>query len=51
MDNNSSTTKVDKQIPWSFSTSPILSFKSTENNHDVYRGKGCIKKYSKVEEV
>ena len=25
----------------------ILSFKSIENNHDVYRGRGCMKKFSK----
>ena len=25
---------------------PILSFKSMENNHDVYRGKDCMKMFS-----
>ena len=25
---------------------PILSFKSIENNHDVYRGKDCMKMFS-----
>ena len=30
--------------PSGFSMSRISSFKSTENKHDVYRGKDCIKK-------
>ena len=34
---NSSTTKVAKHIPSSFSMSTISSFKSIENKHDVYR--------------
>ena len=42
---NSSTTKVSKYIPSGFSMSIILSFKSTENKHDVYRGKDCQKKF------
>ena len=25
--------------------STISSFKDIENNHDVYRGKGCMKKF------
>ena len=29
-----------------FSMSPISSFKSMENNHDVYRDKDCMKKFS-----
>ena len=35
---NSSTTKVDENIPLRFS-STISSFKSIENEDDVYRGK------------
>ena len=35
---NSSTTKVSEHIPFGFSMSTI-SFRSIENNHDVYRGK------------
>ena len=40
---NSSTTKVGDHAPSGFSMSTISSFKSTENKHDVYRGKDCIK--------
>ena len=39
------TTKVVKQIPSCFSMSTVSSFKSTENKHDVYRGKDCMKKF------
>ena len=42
---NSSTTKVEKHIPSGFSMSTILSFKSKENNHDLYRGKDCMKMF------
>ena len=42
---NSSTTKVSKHIPSGFSISTISSFRSTENKHDVYRGKDCMKKF------
>ena len=42
---NSSVTKVGKQIPSCFSMSTILSFKSKENKHDIYRGKNCMKKF------
>ena len=42
---NSSTTKVDKQIPSAFSISTISSFKSIKNKHDVKRGKDCMKKF------
>ena len=44
---NSSTTKVSKHIPTGFSMSTISSFRSMENKHDVYRGKDCMKKFSK----
>ena len=43
---NSSTTKVSKHIPSGFSMSTISSFRSTENKHDVYRGKDCMKRFS-----
>ena len=42
---NSSTTKVCKNIPSSFSMSTISLFKSIENKCDVYRGKKCMKKF------
>ena len=42
---NSSTTKVSEYIPSGFSVSTILSFRSIENKHDVYRGKDCIKRF------
>ena len=42
---NSSTTKVSKDIPSGFSMSTILSIRSTENKHDVYKGKDCMKKF------
>ena len=38
---NSSTTKVGEHIPSGFSISAILSFKSMENKHPVFRGKNC----------
>ena len=39
--------KISKNIPSGFSISSILSFKSIENKHDVYRGKDCMKKFCK----
>ena len=39
---NSSTTKVSEYIPLVFSMSPISSFRSIQNKHDVYRGKNCM---------
>ena len=41
---NSFTTKVAEHIQ-SVSMSKISSFKSTENQNDVYRGKDCMKKF------
>ena len=38
---NSST--VREHIPYDFSISSISSFRSTNNKHDVYRGKDCMK--------
>ena len=43
---NSSTKKVSKHIPSGFSMSTISSFRGTENKHDVYRGKDCMKRLS-----
>ena len=40
---NSFTTKEGENIPSDFLMSTILSFKSIENKHDVYRGKDCMK--------
>ena len=45
---NSSTTKVSKHIPSGFSISTISSRRSTENTHDVYRGKDCMKKFCEL---
>ena len=42
---NSSTRKVNKHTPSGISISTILSFKSIENKHKVYRGKDCMKKF------
>ena len=42
---NLSTTKVSEHIPSGFSMSTISSFRRTENKHDVYRGKDCMKKF------
>ena len=39
---NSSTAKVSEHIPSGFSMSTISSFKSIENNYDIYRGKDCM---------
>ena len=41
----SSTTKVREPIPSGFSMSTILSFRSIENKHNVYRGKYCMKTF------
>ena len=41
----SSTTKVGEHIPSEFSLSTLLSFKSIENKHDVYKGEDCMKKF------
>ena len=38
--------KVRKHIPSDLSMPAILSFKSIENKHDVYRGKECMNKFS-----
>ena len=42
---NSSTTKVSQHISSGFSVSTVLSFRSIENKHDVYRGKVCMKEF------
>ena len=42
---DSSTTKISEHIPSGFSMSTISSFKSIENKHDVYKDKGCMKKF------
>ena len=41
---NSSTTKVSKHTPSGFSIATISLFSSIENKHDVYKGKGCMKR-------
>ena len=42
---NLSTTKLRKHILSGLSMSTISSFRSIENNHDVYRGKYCMKNF------
>ena len=42
---NSSTRKVGERISLDFSMPTILSFKSIENKHDVYKGKDCMKQF------
>ena len=42
---NSSTTKVSKNIASSFSMSAISLFKNTENKHDAQRGKDRMKNF------
>ena len=42
---NLSTTKVSEHISSGFSMFTISSFKSLQNNHDVYKGKDCMKKF------
>ena len=44
---NSSTKKVNEHIPLGSSMSIIISFRSIENKHNVYRGKGWMKKFCK----
>ena len=39
------TAKVSERIPSAFSMSTISSLRNTENNHDVYRGKDCMKSF------
>ena len=41
------TTKVGKHIPSGFLMSTISSFRSIEKDHDVCRGKDCMKKFCK----
>ena len=42
---NSSTAKVSKHIPLSFSMPAISSFRGIEKKHDKHRGKDCMKKF------
>ena len=42
---NSSTAKISEHIPSGFLMCKISSFRSIENEHNVYRGKGCIEKF------
>ena len=41
----SSTTNVAEHTPRGFSISTRSSFKETENKHDEYRGRDCMKKF------
>ena len=42
---NPSTTKLREHISSGFSISTISSFRNTENKHDVYGGKDCMKRF------
>ena len=42
---NSSATKISKPILSAFLVSTISVFRSIENRHDAYRGKGCMKTF------
>ena len=42
---NSFTTKLSTHIPSGFSMSEIPSLRTIENNHDVNRGKDCMKRF------
>ena len=42
---NSSTVKVIDLFQSRYSMSTISSFRNIENEHDVYRGKDCMKKF------
>ena len=42
---NSATTREGEHIRSAFLMSTTSSFKSIEEKHDVYRGKGCMKKF------
>ena len=41
----SSTTEVGEIIPYGYSVSTIWALHGIENNHDVYRGEDCMKKF------
>ena len=41
----SSTTKIGKHVPCGYLISTIWVFDLIENNHSLYRGKNCLKKF------
>ena len=43
--NNPENSSTTKDIPSGFSMSAISSFRSIVNNHDMYRGKDCMKRF------
>ena len=45
--NESSTTKINKPTPWGYSIFTHCSFDKSKNKLNYYRGKGCMKKFSK----
>ena len=45
--NESSTTKINKHTPSGYSIFTHCSFDQTKNKLNYYRGKGCMKKFSK----
>ena len=45
---NSFATKVAEHVPSGFLMSTISPFGSIENQHDVYRGKDSMKKFSEI---
>ena len=40
-----SSTIIRENIACSYSMSTICTFDDRENKHDIYRGKGCMKKF------
>ena len=45
--NESSTTKINKHTPWGYSIFTHCSFDKSKNKLNYYRGKDCMKKFSK----
>ena len=45
--NESSTTEINKHVPSGYSLFTHCSFDKTKNKLDYYRGKDCMKKFSK----
>ena len=45
--NESSTTEINKHTPSGYSVFSHCSFNETKNKLDYYRGKDCMKKFSK----
>ena len=42
---NSSATKIDERIPCGYSISKVWGFDHTENKHNLYLGRDCLKNF------